>query len=261
MTVLTLLAKARSPAQLNMVNEMLTAEFENLTVDFKVIGCPVNKWVQVSISGEDETVATSYINREIGTCPVSVKRLEKSQTLKGYITKVDTTKNELVVDVGVFEPKIIFAVVPLAALQVQLVGGGKIELKKICDAYALKENLPLTVTVTELPDLGSEQPLVADLASVQIEKMRLWQQSLLDRLIILGSSTVDVKETLERTRLNRDVIDVERLGLFEYSLTCKLGTDAAGLIPRIGRYMRNAVFVVFSPKRSAGLIGEMPLTL
>ena len=53
---------------------------------------------------------------------------------------------------------------------------------------------------------------------------------------------------LERTRLNRDVIGMEALGLFEHALTCKLGTDAAGLIPRIGRYMRHADFSVFNPK-------------
>ena len=89
----------------------------------------------------------------------------------------------------------------------------------------------------------------------------MWQQSFLDRLIVLGSSATEIEGVLERTRLNRDVIDVERLGLFENSLTCKLGTDAAGLIPRMGRYLRNGVFVVFNPKAVFRLIGEVPVTL
>jgi hypothetical protein len=55
---------------------------------------------------------------------------------------------------------------------------------------------------------------------------------------------------LERTRLNRDIIGTEALGLFEHALTCKLGTDAAGLIPKIGRYMKNSAFIVFSPKKA-----------
>jgi len=41
----------------------------------------------------------------------------------------------------------------------------------------------------------------------------------------------------------------------------KLGTDATGLIPKIGRYMRKAEFVVFNPKKVRGLIGETALTL
>jgi hypothetical protein len=70
-----------------------------------------------------------------------------------------------------------------------------------------------------------------------------------------------VNTTVERTRLDRDVIEVEDLGLFEYALTCKLGTEARGLIPRVGRYMRNAVFVVFNSKKSIGFLGEQGLTL
>jgi hypothetical protein len=36
--------------------------------------------------------------------------------------------------------------------------------------------------------------------------------------------------------------------LLEHALTCKLGTDAAGLIPKIGRNLKNAKFAVFNPK-------------
>lgn len=259
MTVLTLLAKSRGDTQLKQVDELLKAEFENLDLDFKVLGAPVNKWVQVSLSGEDEVIATNYINKEIGTCPVSIKRVEKSSDLKGYLAKLDAVKNELTVDVGVFEPKIILATVPLAFLQAELADGKKLDLKKIAEAYGLHENLPLTIKVTALA--GEGEQLQAELSTAQLEKMRLWQQSLLDRLIVLGASAGDVETVLKRTRLDRDVIDVERLGLFESALTCKLGTDAAGLIPRMGRYMRHAVFVVFNPKESFRLIGEMPLTL
>ncbi|HKM60256.1 MAG TPA: DUF2110 family protein [Candidatus Bathyarchaeia archaeon] len=259
MTVLTLLVKSRGDAQLKQVDELLKAEFENLDLDFKVLGAPVNKWVQVSLSGEDEVIATNYINKEIGTCPVSIKRVEKSSDLKGYLTKLDAVKNELTVDVGVFEPKITMATVPLAFLQAELADGKKLDLKKIAEAYGLHENLPLTVKVTALA--GEGEQLQAELSTAQLEKMRLWRQSLLDRLIVLGATAGDVETVLKRTRLDRDVIDVERLGLFESALTCKLGTDAAGLIPRMGRYMRHAVFVVFNPKESFRLIGEMPLTL
>ncbi len=258
MTVLTLLVKSRGEAQLKQVDELLKAEFENLDLDFKVLGAPVNKWVQVSLSGEDEVIATNYINKEIGTCPVSIKRVEKSSDLKGYLAKLDAVKNELTVDVGVFEPKITLATVPLAFLQAELADGKKLDLKRIAEAYGLHENLPLTIKVTALA--GEGEQLQAELSTAQLEKMRLWQQSLLDRLIVLGASVGDVDTVLKRTRLDRDVIDVERLGLFESALTCKLGTDAAGLIPRMGRYMRHAVFVVFNPKESFRLIGEMPLT-
>jgi hypothetical protein len=110
--------------------------------------------------------------------------------------------------------------------------------------------------VVDLGGGGEEGRLQAELSPDQIEKMLLWQQSLLDRLIVLGAAVRDIETVLERARLKRDVIDTERLGLLEYALTCKLGTDAAGLIPRMGRYMRNAVFVVFDPRKILEFIGE-----
>jgi len=254
MTVLTLLVKARSSKQLQAVDDLLNAEFENLDLDCKVLGAAGNKWVQVSLSGEDEALATNYINKEIGTCPISVKKVKKFSVLKGYITKIDTAKNELAVDVGIFEPKITQAVIPLAYLQAQLADGKKADLKKITEVYGLQENLPLNVKIVDLA-VEEDGQLQAELSTAQIEKITLWQQSLLDRLIVLGATVRDVETVLERANLNRDVIDVERLGLLECALTCKLGTDAAGLIPRMGRYMRNAVFAVFSPRKILGFYG------
>ncbi len=261
MTVLTLLVKTRGLGQIKQIDDLLKAEFENLDLDFKILGAPVNKWVQVSLEGEDEVIATNYINKEIGTCPISIKRIEKGSVLKGYLMKLDEAKNELIVDVGIFEPKIMLATVPLAHLQAQLADGKGADLKKIAEVFGLHENLPLTIKILDLAGEEGAERLQAELSTSQLEKMRMWQQSFLDRLIVLGSSASELEGVLERTRLNRDVIDVERLGLFEYSLTCKLGTDAAGLIPRMGRYLRHGVFVVFNPKAVFRLIGEVPVTL
>jgi hypothetical protein len=83
----------------------------------------------------------------------------------------------------------------------------------------------------------------------------------LDRLIILGASKEKIESVLERTRLNRDVIDIETMGMFEHALTCKLGTNAAGLVSIVGRYLRNSVFAVFSTKRSLDFLVELGLNL
>jgi hypothetical protein len=249
MATLTLLVKASNQGQLKQIDDLLKSEFENLDLEMKVLGNPVNRWVQVFLSGEDEVIATSYINKEIGTCPINIKNIHKFSVLKGYISKVDTDKQELKVDVGVFEPKIIQATIPLAYLQAQLADGRKVDLKKISEVYGFHANLPVSVKAIGLND-GEDNLLQAEFSTAQIEKIRLWQQSLLDRLIILSASVSQIETVLERTRLNRDIIGTEALGLFEHALTCKLGTDAAGLIPKIGRYMKNSAFIVFSPKKA-----------
>jgi len=250
MTKLKLLVKASGGGQLKLVEDQLRNEFANLDVELTVLGSP-NKWVQVSLSGEDEVIAINYIKQHFGTCPVNLKSVNMPAVLKGYISKIDSAKQELRVDVGIFEPQSIQATVSLITLQKQLVSGKNVSLQRISELFGFHENLPLSMQVFE----GMEN-LRSELAAEQLERFRIWQQSLLDRLIVLGASKSQIEVVLERTRLNRDIILVEEFGMFEHALTCKLGTAAAGLIPRIGGYMKNSEFVVFNPKKLAGFIGE-----
>ena len=230
MTILTLLVKIYSARQLKQADDELKTEFENLDLDFKVLGAPVNKWMQVSLSGEDEAVATNYLKKEIGTCPVSIKRIQKDQLIKGFITNVENAKDQLIVDVGIFEPKITLGNISLVSLQSKLSDGNQDSLKKISETYGLEKYLPLNVKVAEL-DVEKDEFRV-ELSAEQVEKIHLWQQSLLDRLIVLGATKKELEAVVERAQLGRDIIDIETLGFFEHALTCKLGTDAAGLIPR-----------------------------
>ena len=95
----------------------------------------------------------------------------------------------------------------------------------------------------------NENRIEAELSSEQVKRYMVWQESLLDRLLVLGPTLYKINRTLEHAKLSRDVIDVEPLGTFEHALTCKIGTDAAGLIPKIGRTLKNAKFSVFNPKK------------
>ena len=253
MATLTLLTKASHPSQLKRIENSLVAAFEGLDVKVEILGSSVNGWVQVSVSGEDEAIAKSYIAKEIGVCPTSIDNLKEAPEIKGYILKIGKNPDTLTIDVGVFEPKIILATIPLASLQAQL-DCGKIDLKKIAELYGLSDGLPLNIKVTDLN--SNEGNIQAELSTEQSEKFKNWKESLLDRLIVLGSTLGDVEKTLERTRLNRDVIGVESLGLFEHVLTCKLGTDATGLISKIGRYMRNSKLIVFNPKKIISFLSE-----
>jgi hypothetical protein len=260
MTTLTLFVKAANPKQLRQVDDLLTADLCDLDLEVTVLGNPVNKWVQVSLSGEDEPIATNYVTQKIGTCPTNIKNVEKFSVLKGYFSKIDVAKQQLVVDVGIFEPRVIHATISLEYLQAQLADGRKIELKRLMEVYGFREGLILSVKISGLSEEVNGD-LQAEFSIEQLERIRLWQQSLLDRLIILGASLSEIETMLERARLNRDIIGIETLGMFEHTLTCKLGTDAAGIVSKVGRYMRNSVFIVYNPKKVLGFIAETALTL
>jgi hypothetical protein len=247
MTTLTLLTRVYSVNQLKQIDKSLKLSLEGLNVEVKILGTAAGRWVQIALAGEDEGIAANYIAKEVGFCPTSFENVKKFSAIKGYITNLEKSREELSVDVGVFQPKIVHATIPLRHLQAQLVDGREIALRKIAELFGFCEDLPISVKVACVNEEGSH--IEAELSKRQVEKYEVWQESLLDRLLVLGSPLYDVKMTLEHAKLNRDVINVESLGMFEHALTCKLGTDAAGLIPKIGRNLKNAKFVVFNPKK------------
>jgi hypothetical protein len=254
LTILTLFTKAYNKGQLKQIEASLQTVFEDLDAQIQVYSSPNSKWVKAEVTGEDEGVAKSYISKQIGVCPNSIEDVTEGSEFKGYIQKMDNPEM-LTVDIGISEPKTVYARISLVTLQTQLLGEKKASLKKIAELYALSTDLPISIKVSKV-NVAEEGMIEAELAAGQVEAFKNWQDSLLDRLVILGTTADEVTLTLERTRLNRDVISTEALGLFEQVLTCKLGTDAAGLIPRIGRYMRNARFFVYNPKKLVSFLGE-----
>jgi hypothetical protein len=151
------------------------------------------------------------------------------------------------VDIGVFSPKIVDATISLHHLQAQLADGRKIALRKIVELFGFCENLPLTVKILSIEEENSRVETM--LAEEQLARYRNWARSLLDRLIVLGVPIAEIESALKEAQCSRDIVDIEPLGLFEHAVVCKLGTDAAGLIPQIGRKLPQAAFTVFNPKR------------
>jgi hypothetical protein len=247
MTTLTLLTKINSDKQFKQIEKTLELAFKGLEVEAKILGFGAGGWAQLVLTGIDERVATSYLMKEIGVCPTSFEKLTEFSTLKGYITHLAKSKMELSVDIGVFKPEKMFATLPLRCLQSQLLEGRKVALKKMVELFGFCEDLPLNIKVAKLN--REKLQVEAELSEIQKSVYDNWRESLLDRLLVLGPSLQEVKSTLNREKLHRDAIDIEILGLFEHALTCKLGTDATGLIPKIGRILKKAKFAVFNPKK------------
>jgi hypothetical protein len=247
LTTLTLLTRIYNANQLKQVDNALKLQFEGLDVEAKILGVAAERWVQIALSGEDESVATNYIAKEIGLCPINFGNVRKSSTLNGYVTNFEKNRQEMLVDVGVFEPKIVHATVPLDRLEDQLMNGRKTIFKKIAELFGFCENLPISIKVAHVDEEG--YCIGVELSARQVEKYSVWRESLLDRLLVLSASRYEVEKTLEYAKLDRDVIGVEPLGMFEHALTCKLGTDAAGLIPKIGKKLPSATFSVFNASR------------
>lgn len=254
MSTITLLAKAYNDFQLKHVDKTLSSTFEGLKVETKICGVASRQWIQIVVSGQDANVALHYLADRIGFCLEALENVKKFSNTRGYITSLNENKDELHIDIGVFSPKIVDATIPLRGLQAQLGDGRNISLKKFVEVFGFCEKLPLTIRILSVDRERSR--IEAELSEKQLEQYRSWTKTLLDRLLILGASNDEVQLALKKTGFNRDVIDVEPLGILEYAAVCKFGTDAAGLIPRIGRRLSHAALGVFKPRRVMEFLEE-----
>jgi len=244
---MTLLAKVYDRPQSGLIMDLLKSGLEGLDVELKIQGATSRGWVQIDVSGEDEKTAVNYLTREFGQCPEQLNSVAKFSTIKGRIAGLDKNKAEVSVDIGVFSPSIVDVTIPLLQLQAQLADGKKVALSKLVELFGLCESLPLTVKILNIAE--GENHVDAMLAEKQVLQYRNWTRSLLDRLIIVGTTSRNIESALKKAECSRDVVGIESLGLLEHAVVCKLGTDATGLIPRIGRQLREAAFTVFNPKR------------
>ncbi|MBS7647470.1 MAG: DUF2110 family protein [Candidatus Bathyarchaeia archaeon] len=244
MTVVLLASKIYNEKQMTQVEEYLKTLLKGLRVKIDSVEVTANSRIRASFSGEDEKAALSLIEREIGLGPADIKDLKKFSTVRGYITNLSKSRDEIHVDIGVVFPKTLNATISLQRLQAQLADGRKITLQKIAELYGLSENMPITVKITGL----SENHIEAELAEAQLATYRQWIKSLLDRLIVLGASQLEIQKALRNTKCQNDIIAMEPLGLFEHTAICKFGTDAVGLIPKIGKYLQGAKLEAFKPK-------------
>ncbi len=247
MLTLTLLAKAYNNSSIRYVENFLRSTFEDLKVEVEVCGITGRGWVQVSVSGEDEKIAVQYLKREIGFCLTTIENVQRFSLVEGRFLDFKKRKSELEVDIGIFSPKIVDATISLQHLQAQLVDGRKLALEKIVELFGFCENMPVQLKIAKINKENNQ--IGATLSEKQLNQYKKWTESLLDRIIVLGANQNEIREALRKTRLIRDIVQIETLGLFEYALTCKLGTDAEGLIPKIGKNLRNTNFSIFKPRK------------
>ncbi len=258
MPTITLLTKVYNNIQLKFVDKSLKSTLKGLKIETKICGVTPRGWVQITVSGEDEKVALHHLADEIGLCPTYLEHVGRFSTIKGCITALNKSDDKIHADIGVFSPNIVDATIPLNFLQAQLVDGRKVVLKTFVELFGFCENLPLTVKIF---DINSEKSQIcAVLSEKQIIQYRNWTRSLLDRLIILGAPLYEIRLALKIAECNRDVVSIEPLGLLEYAVACKLGTDAAGLIPKIGKKLLNATFSIFNPRKNLEFLGDYSIS-
>jgi hypothetical protein len=245
-----LLQKIYGEVSIEEFGNVLRKLCEGLRVELTELGLVEGRVAKVKVVGEDEKAALSLLEKEIGLAPVTMENVERFSTLRGNIVFSGRSKVELFVDVGLFLPKPIYATVSLQHLQGQLVDGKKFALERVTKLFGLADGYPLQVQVVNI----EESNLRAEMTEGQLELYSSWIASRTDRLIVLGVLKKNLKTVVRKAGLLRDVLTIESLGMAEHVLVCKLGTDAAGLVPKIGRRLPKANLTCFSPRQILELV-------
>jgi len=256
MPTVTLLEKAYGYFPAEAIEPTLKSLCKGLKVQVKVKGKTAQEWVQLEVNGEDESVALQLLKSEFGFAPKEAGNVEKFSVLRGRIVDSEKTAAEVRVDIGVSVPRVVYAEVPLQRLQAQLLDGEKLPLQRLIELFCLLDYLPLQVKIVDA-HLGVENGVFsAELSERQLALFNDWLRSSLDRLIIFGAPNSNVENAVDASRHFRDVVRIESLGWLEHAVVCKLGTDAVGLIPAIGRFLRTATLAPFSPRKIIQIINR-----
>ena len=258
MPTVTLLEKLYGSGAPETFEKQYSDLVSGLQVQLRLVGATDNGWIQLEVLGKDETAALSLLDQEIGLALVSLDNLKKFSTVQGKVIFSSKNKKELYVDFGVFSPQVLDAVVSGKQLCAQLADGKDIPLPELVELFCFYDNVPLEVKIAEDPKEG-KMHVAAVLSEAQVSLFSRWVRGRFDRLIVLGSRFSDVADAVKLSRHSRDIIRVESLGVLEQVILCKLGTDAVGLIPKLGRYIKSSVLVPFSPKKILETVGRQSL--
>lgn len=250
MTALTLLEKiygAYTSRAQEAFQNILRSIGSGLKVNLKFMGETDRGWINVSISGEDEVVATNFLNKEFGLAPCSLKNLKSGTIIRGKIIDSGIVGFGIYVDIGIFSPEPLDALIPLHKLRTQLLGGKILSTRQIIDLFCLHDYFPLEIRITDIRPEKHE--IEAELSDKQISTINKWISSALERVIVIGSLPDYLESILHKIKHRQDVVRVEKLGFLELSIVCKSGTEAPGLIAAIGPHLYGVPLYAFQPQK------------
>jgi hypothetical protein len=198
--------------------------------DFSLQG----QWLQIRAKGEDADAFLNLLRTERGEAPVSRANLEKWDSVKGFVAGAGRIGYGVYIDIGIQDPRPKDALYPLHRMRAQLADGEPKSAREILDGNALVDFVPLNMTVTELEG----ENISVEMNDEARDNLVSWRKYPFDRVIVVGADKTQAENAVRVSGLQSDIVEVESLSLFVQSLVCKIGTDAPGVIAKIGGRLR-----------------------
>lgn len=229
-----------------IVEERLRKLGSGLNVSVHLEGFTSNGFPRVAVKGSDSEIYTELIKRKHGIAPTEASGIEVNDNFKAYTTGKDSKRQNIEVEIGPVSKHFRSEIVK-EGLNAQLCDGKDIPLDRIVRTYCIQEGIPLFVRVTHI-DIDRKR-IEAWLSDKQANRFEEWRRQRFQRIIAVGGFRDKIREVTRFSGVERDVIDVEELAFMAHSIVCKLGTDAPGIIAKIGRHISGFKLYAFLPER------------
>jgi hypothetical protein len=216
-----------------------------LTASLTVDGFSRKGWAQIRVTGEDSEIVSELISSKFGLAHTELREMELPGVYEAEIT--GSNERGLRFDVGL-DSGPLNCVIPTSNLIAQLADGKPIHLGEVVECYCLYPGVRISVRIARTKDDAIE----AWLSDRQIDRLARWITTGLDRIQAFECYRQEAESAVLKTHSSRDVIAVESISLTLQSIVCKLGTDAVGLIPKLGHILRKQKLRPFIPKKIIG---------
>jgi hypothetical protein len=201
-------------------------------------------WTIVNVDGADAEVVVELLSQTFGLATTDVAKVEPHGNYRGVVRSLSSSG--LFVDIGIEHPKPTFVNVKLSSLQAQLADGiQSTSNRTIAQNYCIFPEMPSSIRVTS----STPNEIEGWLSDSQISLFSNWITSGLERIQVFSCLASQLESAIRKAQLERDIVSAEKLSLTVQSMVCKIGTDAIGLIPRVGSILKNSQLRPFIPRR------------
>jgi hypothetical protein len=232
-----------APYFVSNLEKALSELKSDLSASAKFVGTSKKGWARVDVSGDDEEILGELVIREFGLAHPDLSEVEMYGIYDGVT--VTSTSESLQLDLGIETPRPLNVTIPLSALRAQLADGRGVACRDLVENYCLSAGVKISARITgKWPE-----KVEAWLSDEQINRISDWFETGLDRILVFDCFKQQLESAIAKAQLSRDIIYVEPIRLTTQVAVCKLGTDAVGLMPKLGSILRKNALKPFIPRR------------
>ncbi|MFO7837200.1 MAG: DUF2110 family protein [Candidatus Thorarchaeota archaeon] len=251
MNTLTFFPRVYGPESTHLLS-IFSKRIRSLSEDLHLSHLEVNTnsrgHIDVTINGEDEEFFRNVLEQRYGIVP-EFETVNTDTEYPGYLIDVGNVGYGLYVDIGLPPNPPTDLLIPLHRLREQFNMPDN-SLNEIKRKMVLVENLPVNTRITKIDSRNAE--LEGEFSDSYITQINTWASSSHQRLLILGTTYKMIDNVLSKTDHKRDVVEIERIGPFEFSVVCKIGTRATGILAAVGSRLRGIPIHPFIPEKVRG---------